>query len=71
MFEAIAQTFPRLTEALRRRGMSRADAAALILAARFGERAMAWTAADCSKARAIIRAAFVNRGGRVRLQLEA
>lgn len=57
MFEAIEAAFPRLVRTLRRGGMTTADAVALILAARFGERARAWTATDCGKARAAIRAA--------------
>jgi hypothetical protein len=70
MLEIIAETFPRLIGALRRKGLSRADAAQLILAARYGTRATVWSASDCSKARAMIGAAFLSRGGRVRLSVE-
>lgn len=71
MLEIIAETFPRLVEALRRaHGLKRNDAAALILAARYGERATAWSAMDCTRARAMIGGAFLNRGARLRLQRE-
>lgn len=70
MLDIIAATFPRTVEALRRRGFRRADAAGLILAARFGERALAWCDQDCDRARRIIAAAFLNRPRRARLQLE-
>lgn len=71
MLEIIAEAFPRTIEALRRaHGMRRPDAAALILSARYGERACAWSAMDCGKARAMIAGAFINRGARLRLQGE-
>lgn len=70
MLDIIAATFPRLVEALRRSGCSRADAAGLILAARFGERATAWSATDCERARRIISHAVTNRPRLVRLQME-
>lgn len=71
MFDIIARAYPRLIEALRRsRGLSRAEAAQLLLAAKYGARAAAWTSADCSRARASIRAAFVARGARLRFGLE-
>jgi hypothetical protein len=66
MLDIIADTFPHLITALRRRGLSRTDAAGLILAARYGARAMAWSATDCSKARALIASAFINRAARLR-----
>jgi hypothetical protein len=66
MLDIIADTFPHLVTALRRRGMNRADAAGLILAARYGARAVAWSATDCSKARQLIASAFVNRAARLR-----
>jgi hypothetical protein len=68
MLDLIAATFPRLVATLRRRGLSRADAAGLILAARFGERALAWTATDCGRARRMIAAAVADRPRRARLQ---
>lgn len=68
MLDLIAATFPRLVATLRLRGMNRADAAGLILAARFGERALAWTATDCAKARRLIARAVADRPRRVRLQ---
>jgi hypothetical protein len=70
MLDIIAATFPRTVEALRRSGRTRADAAALILAARFGARACAWSADDCAKARRIIATAVSNRPRLARLQLE-
>ena len=70
MHEIIAATFPRLTAMLRRRGLNRADAAGLILSARFGERASTWSPADCDRARRMIRAAFENRARPARLQAE-
>ena len=70
MLNIIAETFPRTVAALRRSGRSRVNAAELILAARFGERALAWTAEDCAKARRIIAAAFANRPRLARLQQE-
>lgn len=70
MLQIIAETYPRLIAALRRYGVRRNDAAGLILAARFGERAVVWTVADCDKARRIIRAAFANRPRSLRLQGE-
>ncbi|MEA3044603.1 MAG: hypothetical protein QOH47_2441 [Sphingomonadales bacterium] len=66
MLDIIAATFPRLVVALRRTGCSRSDAARLILAARFGERATAWCSEDCARARRIIGAAVRQR--RARLQ---
>ena len=71
MLDIIAATFPHLVEALRRKGCSRADAAGLILAARFGERATAWSAEVCAKARRVIASAFINRPRRVRLDVGA
>lgn len=68
MLDIIAATFPRLTVALRRKGYSRADAAGLIMAARFGERALAWSPVDCGKARRIIGAAFRDDRARRLLQ---
>lgn len=71
MFDIIARAYPRLIEALRRtRGLTRTEAAQLVLAAKYGARAAAWTATDCSRARASIRAAFVNRPRLVRLSVE-
>ena len=73
MLDLIAEQFPRLIEALRRgQRIRRIDAAALILAARYGERATAWTAEDCGRARQLIRGAFIGRtfNRRVRLQME-
>jgi hypothetical protein len=57
MLNIIAATFPRLVKALRRKGYGRLDAAGLIMAARFGERALAWSPTDCNRARRIIAAA--------------
>ncbi|HEX5183561.1 MAG TPA: hypothetical protein VFW19_10475 [Allosphingosinicella sp.] len=71
MFDIIASAYPRLIAALRRsRGLTRAEAAQLLLAAKYGERAAVWTSSDCSRARSIIRAAFVNRAARLRLSVE-
>lgn len=70
MLDIIAATFPRLVQALRRTGCSRTDAAGLILAARFGERATAWSATDCARARRIIARAVASRPRLVRLQVE-
>lgn len=70
MLQIIADTFPHLVTALRRTGRSRTDAAELILAARFGERALAWTSQDCDRARRIISAAVSNRPRLARLQGE-
>lgn len=70
MLDLIAATFPRTVEALRRSGRNRSDAAALILAARFGARATAWSAEDCAKARRIIAAAVSNRPRLARLSVE-
>lgn len=72
MLDLIAESFPRLIGALRRNGYRGASAAQLILAARYGERATAWTADDCARARAIVRGAFLGRrySGRVRLSVE-
>jgi hypothetical protein len=67
MLDIIAETFPHLVATLRRRGMSRADAAGLILAARYGARATVWSASDCGKARALIASAFINRAARLRV----
>jgi len=68
MLNIIAATFPRLTAALRRRGYGRTDAAGLIMAARFGERALAWSPVDCDKARRIIGTAFETDRARRLLQ---
>lgn len=71
MLEIIAESFPRLIKALRRaQGFRRADAASLILAARYGERATSWSAADCDKARRLIRGAFIGRTFNRRLRLQ-
>jgi hypothetical protein len=70
MLDIIADAFPHMVASLRRRGMNRTDAAGLILAARYGTRAMAWSATDCAKARTLIRGAFVNRAARLRLSVE-
>lgn len=70
MLEHIAQSFPHLVAALRRQGLTRSDAAALILAARYGERARSWSAMDCGKARRAIAGAFLSRGARLRLSRE-
>jgi hypothetical protein len=71
MFDIIARAYPRLIEALRRsRGLSRSEAAQLLLSAKYGERAAAWSSHDCGRARTIIGAAFVARGRRLRFGLE-
>jgi phage gp46-like protein len=58
-------------EALRRhQGLSRSEAAGLLLAARYGERALAWTTADCAWARRIIAKAVGARHSRLRLRLQ-
>lgn len=69
MLDIIAAAFPRLIEALRRQGRNRDDAAGLILAAKYGERAVAWCSEDCDRARRIIAAAVINRPRHVRLQV--
>lgn len=69
MNDIIAKAYPRLVEALRRhRGLSKADAAGLLLAARYGERAAAWTTEDCGRARRFIAGAVRNRHSRLRLR---
>lgn len=72
MLDLIAESFPNLIASLKRNGMRRDDAAQLILAARYGERATAWSAADCGKARALVAGAFRGRhfNRRVRLVRE-
>lgn len=64
MFDMIAAQYPRLTRAMRRAyGMTRAETGEMIFAARFPNRGMVWTAADCERARAMIANAV---SGRVR-----
>lgn len=71
MLDIIASMFPRTAAALRReRGLGRREAAQLLMAARFGNRAEIWTAEDCDRARRIIAAAFSNRPRLARLQRE-
>lgn len=68
MFEIIARDFPRLVAALRRSyGMNHADAVALILSARYGQRANVWTAENCATARRTIAGAFASRSRLVRV----
>jgi hypothetical protein len=71
MFDIIARAYPRLIEALRRsRGLSRTEAAQLLMSAKYGTRAAAWTSTDCDRARRMIRESFVARGRRLRFGME-
>lgn len=69
MNDIIARAYPRLVEALRRHcGLSRTDAAGLLLAARYGDKALVWTSADCARARKLIAGAVGARHSRLRLR---
>ena len=69
MLDLIAESFPHLIASLRRNGYRGNSAAQLILAARYGQRATAWTADDCKRARAIVRGAFLGRRYNQRVRL--
>lgn len=62
MLEIIAASYPRLCMALRRTaGLSKEESARLIMSARYGARAAAWSADDCARARRLVADAFTSR----------